>query len=141
MPRNFWNGTLGRHLRRTVIIFPLRPRLKARLNCCAAYFAFPNPPSAVLTKGPPNAIRLLAALILVLAVARAEAYKYANGVYRAGCVGPNGAVGVRKAYPGRYYNRGYYPPHRYPPAAACASEPYRAGCAGPNGAVVVRMPY
>jgi hypothetical protein len=22
-----------------------------------------------------------------------------NGVYRAGCVGPNGAVGVRKAYP------------------------------------------
>ena len=26
----------------------------------------------------------------------------ANGVYRAGCVGPNGAVGVHKAYPHHY---------------------------------------
>ncbi len=62
-----------------------------------------------------------------------------NGVYRAGCVGPNGAAVVRKPYPYRY---GYYPHHYYHrPPVACASGPYRAGCAGPNGAAVVRRPY
>ena len=89
--------------------------------------------------------RVLTVLLLslsVLAAPRAEAYTCANGVYRAGCVGPNGAVGVRKVYPGNYYRRGYnYSPQRYPPAAACARGPYRAGCSGPNGAVVVRRPY
>jgi len=72
----------------------------------------------------------------------AGAVTCANGVYRAGCAGPNGAVGVRKGdtyYHGGAYHRPYYPPH--PPAAACASGPYRAGCAGPHGAVVVRRPY
>lgn len=68
----------------------------------------------------------------------AQAAACANGVYRAGCVGPNGAAVVRKpygyhtAYPHRYYHR---------PAVSCASGPYRAGCAGPNGAAVVRRPY
>ena len=49
----------------------------------------------------------------------------ANGVYRAGCAGPNGAAVVRK-----------HPK----PAVTCANGVYRAGCAGPNGAAVVRKP-
>jgi hypothetical protein len=58
----------------------------------------------------------------------------ANGVYRAGCVGPNGAVGVRKSYP-HHYGYGYHRP------VNCAHGPYRAGCVGPHGAAVVRRPY
>ena len=57
----------------------------------------------------------------------------ANGVYRAGCAGPNGAVVVNKAP----YHSGYRPPYRGR-SVTCASGPYRAGCAGPNGAVVRR---
>jgi hypothetical protein len=57
-----------------------------------------------------------------------------NGVYRAGCVGPNGAVGVRKPYAHHY---GY----THHGAVSCAHGPYRAGCAGPHGAAVVRRPY
>jgi hypothetical protein len=52
----------------------------------------------------------------------------ANGVYRAGCVGPNGAAVVHKSTPTK-------------PAVSCAKGVYRAGCAGPNGAAVVRKPY
>ena len=55
----------------------------------------------------------------------------ANGVYRAGCVGPNGAAVVRKPAP----------VHRASPPVACANGVYRAGCVGPNGAAVVRKPY
>lgn len=55
----------------------------------------------------------------------------ANGVYRAGCVGPNGAAVVRKPAP--VYH------HKAP--VACANGVYRAGCVGPNGAAVVRKPY
>jgi hypothetical protein len=58
----------------------------------------------------------------------ANAVVCANGVYRAGCTGPNGTAVVRK-HP---YHRG---------TVNCASGPYRAGCAGPNGAAVVRRPY
>lgn len=54
----------------------------------------------------------------------------ANGVYRAGCAGPNGAAVVHKAPA---------PVHRG--EVNCASGPYRTGCAGPNGAAVVRHPY
>jgi hypothetical protein len=53
---------------------------------------------------------------------QASATACAAGVYRAGCVGPNGAVVAHKD-----------PPR---PAVACGSGPYRAGCVGPNGAVV-----
>ena len=53
----------------------------------------------------------------------------ANGVYRAGCVGPNGAAVVHK------------PVTRAKPPVTCANGDYRAGCAGPNGAAVVRKPY
>jgi len=52
----------------------------------------------------------------------------ANGVYRVGCVGPNGAAVVRKAPP----------PQRH---VTCANGVYRAGCVGPTGAAVVRKPY
>src|SRR6201984_2648936 len=48
-----------------------------------------------------------------------------NGVSRAGCVGPRGAGGVRKAYP-HHYGYGYH--HR---PVSCAHGPYRAGCVGP----------
>ena len=53
----------------------------------------------------------------------------ANGVYRAGCVGPNGAAVVRK------------PVTRAKPPVTCANGVYRAGCVGPNGAAVVRKQY
>jgi hypothetical protein len=55
----------------------------------------------------------------------------ANGVYRAGCVGPNGAAVVHKSAP----------VHRAKPPVSCANGVYRAGCVGPNGAAVVRKPY
>ena len=42
----------------------------------------------------------------------ADAFVCARGYYRAGCVGPRGAVGVRRGYYGGYrggvYRRGYY---------------------------------
>ena len=52
----------------------------------------------------------------------------ANGVYRAGCVGPNGAAVVHKSTPAK-------------PTVTGAKGVYRAGCAGPKGAAVVRKPY
>ena len=60
---------------------------------------------------------------------QADAASCVNGVYRAGCAGPNGAAVVRKAPPPR--------PH----SVSCAKGVYRAGCVGPNGAAVVRKPY
>ena len=39
---------------------------------------------------------LSAALLMIAAVTNADAVTCANGVYRAGCVGPNGAVVARK---------------------------------------------
>lgn len=94
-------------------------------------------------------ILLTAAIALgtLAPVRQASAVTCANGVYRAGCVGPNGAAIVRKPPPYAAYPRPHYvqpPPvtyHRRPPTVACARGPYRAGCVGPNGAVVVRRPY
>jgi hypothetical protein len=59
-----------------------------------------------------------------------------NGVYPAGCVGPHGAVGVRKPYPHHY---GY----RYHGPISCAAlmAPTGQGCVGPHGGAVVRRPY
>lgn len=61
----------------------------------------------------------------------------ANGVYRAGCAGPNGAAVVRKP---ESPSTVYHPPAAYKPPATvtCARGVYRAGCAGPNGAAVIR---
>ena len=64
--------------------------------------------------------------LLALIPTDAKAAACVNGVYRAGCAGPNGAVAVRK------------PPQH---TVTCANGVYRAGCAGPNGAAVVRKSY
>jgi hypothetical protein len=53
----------------------------------------------------------------------ASAAACAAGVYRAGCVGPNGAVVAHRPVERR-------------PAVACGAGPYREGCVGPHGAVV-----
>jgi hypothetical protein len=68
----------------------------------------------------------LTAFIAFAAPRPAEAAACANGVYRAGCVGPNGAAVVHK------------PPPPRPHTVTCANGVYRAGCAGPNGAAVIR---
>ena len=67
----------------------------------------------------------------------AHAVECANGVYRAGCAGPNGAAVVRKP---ESPSTAYRPPATYKPPATvtCARGVYRAGCAGPNGAAVIR---
>jgi hypothetical protein len=66
------------------------------------------------------------AAVFALAMPRqAQAVTCANGVYRAGCAGPNGAAVV----------------HKHPPPAKtvnCVNGVYRAGCAGPNGPAVIR---
>jgi hypothetical protein len=75
---------------------------------------------------------VLAAAIAVgmLAVGQqSHAASCVNGVYRAGCVGPNGGAVVRKPPVRHYYHR---------PAVSCANGVYRAGCVGPHGAAVVR---
>ena len=69
---------------------------------------------------------------LALLPAESRAVTCAEGVYRAGCAGPNGAAVVNKTPPRVY--------HRPPATVTCANGVYRAGCAGPNGAAVVRKP-
>jgi len=74
-----------------------------------------------------KSLLILALGALALASGDASAATCANGVYRAGCAGPNGAAVV----------------HKTPAAPAtvhCANGVYRAGCAGPNGAVVTNKP-
>jgi hypothetical protein len=89
------------------------------------------------------AIAALAAFTLTMALpGGASAATCVNGVYRAGCAGPNGAVGVRKA-PYRYVRpHAYYAaPHRHT-TVHCANGVYRAGCVSSNGgAVGVRKGY
>ncbi len=64
--------------------------------------------------------------ILALAMPQTvHAVTCANGVYRAGCAGPNGAAVAHKRPP---------PPR----TVTCANGVYRAGCVGPNGAAVIR---
>jgi hypothetical protein len=74
---------------------------------------------------------LIALAFLALMPSKASAVACANGVYRAGCVGPNGAAVVVKP-PGSV---------RPPTGVTCANGVYHAGCVGPNGAAVVRKPY
>jgi hypothetical protein len=79
-----------------------------------------------------SAIFVSAIILSMIALTpKSDAVTCANGVYRAGCAGPNGAAVVRKPPP----------PPAYRGGVNCASGPYRAGCAGPNGAAVVRRPY
>jgi hypothetical protein len=75
-------------------------------------------------------LALVAFVLAVGAFAKpqpAYAVTCANGVYRAGCAGPNGAAAVRKPPP---------PPSRG--TVTCANGVYRAGCVGPNGAAAVK---
>lgn len=81
----------------------------------------------------PLAIYLLAAICIF--PLKANAAVCADGVYRAGCAGPNGAMVVHKD---PYYKP---PAYYHAPAVTCASGVYRAGCAGPNGAVVTKKVY
>jgi hypothetical protein len=77
---------------------------------------------------------VLGVMVTVATLALAQqshAAACANGVYRAGCIGPNGAAVVRKPAP----------VYRAKPSVSCANGVYRAGCVGPNGAAVVRKPY
>lgn len=78
---------------------------------------------------------VMATVGLLLSLSAAHAAVCADGVYRAGCAGPNGGAVVHKPVPAPVVR------HPYHPATTCASGPYRAGCAGPNGAAVVRRPY
>jgi hypothetical protein len=74
------------------------------------------------------ATMVMAGMLALAPQSRAAAC--ANGIYRAGCVGPNGAAVVRKP-----------PGYLAKPAVSCANGVHRAGCVGPNGAAVVRKPY
>jgi len=62
----------------------------------------------------------LSAVVLFAAAGAANAVTCANGVYRAGCAGPNGAAVVHKPPPTK--------------SVTCANGAYHAGCVGPNGA-------
>jgi hypothetical protein len=73
-----------------------------------------------------KSIAVATLVILATYASPASAMRCANGVYRAGCVGPNGAAVVKK-HPTSY--------------ARCANGVYRAACTGPNGSAVVRKPY
>ena len=97
------------------------------VNCLLLTYATPEFVSAAAARG-------IVTLAVLMLAQPGQAAVCANAVYRAGCVGPNGAVGVRKPYPHRY---GY----RYHPQVSCAHGPYRTGCVGPHGAAVVRRPY
>ena len=68
---------------------------------------------------------LLVLGLLAVQVSEANAVVCARGVYRAGCVGPHGAVGVHRPYG---YGYGYG-------GAAVVRRPY-----GYGGAAVVRRP-
>ncbi|MDM0011658.1 hypothetical protein QTH87_04310 [Variovorax sp. J22P168] len=71
-----------------------------------------------------------AVALLGLVPLEAGAVACAKGVYRAGCVGPNGAAVVARPPPP--------PPPVYRGGVKCVDGVYRAGCAGPRGAAVVR---
>jgi hypothetical protein len=64
-------------------------------------------------------------VLVVLAMPQAAyAAACANGVYRAGCVGPNGAAVVHK--------------RPSPKTVTCANGVSHAGCVGPNGTAVIK---
>jgi len=69
--------------------------------------------------------------LAVLLPASALAVECVNGVYRAGCVGPNGAASVNKQT-GATHSTGTSGGQ-----VRCADGVYRAGCVGPNGGAAV----
>ena len=76
----------------------------------------------------------------------ASAVECAAGVYREGCVGPRGAVEVRKpavvetpavVHPEVVRPEVVRPPVAHPPEVTCARGVVREGCAGPHGGAAV----
>jgi hypothetical protein len=87
---------------------------------------FAGPQEGILLMNHPRAPVVLALALSTFGIPQmAHAVTCANGVYRAGRAGPNGAAVV--------HNR---PPP--PRTVTCANGVYRAGCAGPNGAAVTK---
>jgi hypothetical protein len=78
----------------------------------------------------PVLLAVMVALGTFALVQQSHAASCGNGVYRAGCVGPNGAAVVHKSTPA----------NRAKPPVSYANGVYRAGCVGPNGAAVVHKP-
>jgi hypothetical protein len=66
--------------------------------------------------------------LVILLPASALAVECVNGVYRAGCAGPNGAASVNKET-GATHSTGQ---------VKCADGVYRTACVGPHGAAVIR---
>ena len=76
---------------------------------------------------------VLTVVLVMLLPVSAMAVECVNGVYRAGCVGPNGAASVNKQTGVTHStNSGQ---------VRCADGVYRAACTGPNGGTaVIRRP-
>lgn len=82
---------------------------------------------------PPRSLKQTGLALIMIAgaftlVQQSNAASCVNGVYRAGCAGPNGAAVVHKTVP----------TYRVKPTTKCVNGVYRAGCVGPNGAAAVR---
>jgi hypothetical protein len=75
---------------------------------------------------------LLPAALVILLPASALAVECANGVVRAGCVGPNGAASVNKQ------SGATHSTSTREVKVKSADGVYRTACAGPNGAAVIR---
>jgi hypothetical protein len=76
---------------------------------------------------------LLVLGLIIVQVSEANAFVCAAGAYRAGCVGPRGAVGVHRGYYG--YRGGYY---GYRGGAAVVRPAYGARCYWRAGVRVCR---
>jgi hypothetical protein len=76
---------------------------------------------------------ILPAVLVILLPGSALAVECVNGVYRAGCVGANGAASVNKETGVAHSTSAG--------RVRCADGVYRAACVGPHGAAVVRRPY
>jgi hypothetical protein len=72
---------------------------------------------------------ILPVVLVIMLPASALAVECVNGIYRAGCAGPNGAASVNK-------NTGAT--HSTSTGGVnCAEGRYAAGCKGPNGGAAV----
>ena len=78
---------------------------------------------------------------LALTSLDASAVECAAGVYREGCVGPRGAVAVRKPAvvetPAVVHPEVVHPPVAHPQEVTCARGVVREGCVGPHGGTAV----
>ena len=77
-------------------------------------------------------LTFVAPLCVLAAASSALSATCAQGPYRAGCVGPNGAAIAHRPTATTMVR----PPVASAQTVHCASGVYHAGCAGPHGAVV-----